>query len=234
MHPDLQALLELQAEDIVVAELEARVAMLDSRQQTLEREMEAAKQNVATARTEIEAEEKRRRDLQGKFDQHRQLQDHNLAQLDKVRKAKEGTAALAQIDMARKVLAQEESELNTLSGRVTTLRQDADFRDLELAELSESQRAIRAELDAERREVQIALQAARIKRESYAQRVSRALLSKYDRIRGRDSRGALWVMQGAACARCNTAVPMQRRNLIAAGRAIEVCEACGVLLYSTA
>ncbi|MFN2397937.1 MAG: zinc ribbon domain-containing protein [Gemmatimonadaceae bacterium] len=234
MHPDLQALLELQAEDIVVAELEARVAVLDSRQQALEREMEAAKQTVTSVRTEIEAEEKKRRDLQGKFDQHRQLQDHNLAQLDKVRKAKEGTAALAQIDMARKVLAQEESELNTLSGRVTTLRQDADFRDLELTELSDSQRAIRAEIDAERREVQIALQAARVKREACAQRVSRAILSKYDRIRGRDSRGALWIMQGAACGRCNTAVPMQRRNLIAAGRAIEVCEACGVLLYSTA
>lgn len=233
MHPDLQALLELQAEDVAVSELEARLAMLDSKQQTLEREIEAVRQSVATARTEIEAEEKKRRDLQGKFDQHRQLQDHNLAQLDKVRKAKEGTAALAQIDMARKVLAQEESELNTLSGRVTSLRQEAEYRDLELTDLSEGQRAIRAEIDAERREVEIALQAARSTREACAQRVSRALLSKYDRIRGRDSRGALWIMRGAACGRCNTAVPLQRRNLIAAGRAIEVCEACGVLLYST-
>ena len=44
--------------------------------------------------------------------------------------------------------------------------------------------------------------------------------------------GALYALRGAACGRCNTAIPLQRRNVMAAGRSVEVCEGCGVLLYA--
>jgi predicted nucleic acid-binding Zn-ribbon protein len=60
------------------------------------------------------------------------------------------------------------------------------------------------------------------------------MLAKYERIRQRDHAHALYPLRGAACGRCNTAIPLQRRNVIAAGRSIEACEGCGVLLYATA
>jgi predicted nucleic acid-binding Zn-ribbon protein len=63
--------------------------------------------------------------------------------------------------------------------------------------------------------------------------VPRSILSKYERIRGREKSFALYQLRGAACGRCNTAIPLQRRNVMAAGRTIEVCEGCGVLLYTT-
>jgi predicted nucleic acid-binding Zn-ribbon protein len=62
--------------------------------------------------------------------------------------------------------------------------------------------------------------------------VPRGILSKYERIRGREKSFALYQLRGAACGRCNTAIPLQRRNVMAAGRTIEVCEGCGVLLYT--
>jgi predicted nucleic acid-binding Zn-ribbon protein len=78
-----------------------------------------------------------------------------------------------------------------------------------------------------------ALREARGRREGSAARVSRGILSKYERIRGRAHEPSLYPLRGAACGRCNTAIPLQRRNAIAAGRSIEVCEGCGVLLYAT-
>jgi predicted nucleic acid-binding Zn-ribbon protein len=48
----------------------------------------------------------------------------------------------------------------------------------------------------------------------------------------RNTSNVLYPLRGQACGRCDTAIPMQRRNAIAAGRAIDVCEACGVLLYA--
>ncbi|HEY7861571.1 MAG TPA: hypothetical protein VIB98_08990, partial [Gemmatimonadaceae bacterium] len=58
------------------------------------------------------------------------------------------------------------------------------------------------------------------------------ILRKYERILSRNTSNVLYALRGQACGRCDTAIPLQRRNAIAAGRAIEVCEACGVLLYA--
>jgi predicted nucleic acid-binding Zn-ribbon protein len=59
------------------------------------------------------------------------------------------------------------------------------------------------------------------------------MLGKYDRIRGKRQR-ALYALRGGSCGNCDTAVPLQRRNMMAGSGQIEVCEACGVLLYAEA
>ena len=43
---------------------------------------------------------------------------------------------------------------------------------------------------------------------------------------------ALFALRGPSCGHCDTAIPLQRRNIMAGTGQIEVCEACGVLLYA--
>jgi predicted nucleic acid-binding Zn-ribbon protein len=207
--------------------MEAQLAALDHERTVLSGAIERARATVDT-------EEHKRRELVLKMQEHKALQDKNIATLDAVRKAREATAAMAQIDITRRVLAQEESELQALTGRVQDLRQAVELQMMELAELEQRQTEERAMLEQQRMEVQGALGEARAKRESSAARVPRQMLAKYERIRGRDRAPALYPLRGAACGKCNTAIPLQRRNVIAAGRSIEVCEGCGVLLYATA
>jgi predicted nucleic acid-binding Zn-ribbon protein len=57
------------------------------------------------------------------------------------------------------------------------------------------------------------------------------MLGKYDRIRGKRTQ-ALYALRGGSCGNCDTSVPLQRRNLMAGTGQIEICEACGVLLYA--
>ena len=45
---------------------------------------------------------------------------------------------------------------------------------------------------------------------------------------------ALYPLRGESCGNCDTAIPMQRRNHMAVNGPIDVCEACGVLLYRAA
>ncbi|MGI8498987.1 MAG: zinc ribbon domain-containing protein [Gemmatimonadaceae bacterium] len=232
MNSDLEALLVLQQEDEVVGGLKSRVRTLEAREQSLVRERDAMAQSLERARAAVEAEEKRRRELEGKVQQHKQLQDHNLAQLDQVRKPKEATAAMLQIEMTRKVLAQEESDLQSMTTRLGELRHAVHEHEMNLELLGETQQAARDEIAAERALLEGELGEAQSKRDDTAQRVSKQVLSKYERIRGRDQGGALYPLRGMACGRCNTAIPLQRRNVIAAGRAIDVCEGCGVLLYA--
>ena len=234
MHPDLVALLALQDDDSAIAGIEARIREVDAQLHVLDRERAVLGDAAERARASADAEERKRRDLALKVQEHKSLQDRNLAALDAVRKAREATAALAQIDLTRRVLAQEESDLQALSTRITDLRQSAELHELELAEVDKRQESERAALAERRSALEQEHAAALDKRTATANRVSRSVLAKYERIRGREKARALYALTGAACGRCNTAIPLQRRNVMAAGRSIEVCEGCGVLLYASA
>ena len=52
-----------------------------------------------------------------------------------------------------------------------------------------------------------------------------------DKIRIRRRTQAAWPVKGTACGACDTAIPMQRRNQMSNHGGIDVCEACGVLMY---
>ncbi|HET7586094.1 MAG TPA: hypothetical protein VFK13_14365 [Gemmatimonadaceae bacterium] len=233
VNADLEALLALQKEDVAIVALEERAEALANRERALDQERAALVDAIARAREAIAAERERHTQLDGKVQQHRALQQRNLAALESVWKAKEATAAMVQVEMARKVLLQEESDLQAMTAQIQRLEQAATLHEAELAEAEERQRGAREQIAAERSQLDAELAAVQETRSERAARVSRPILSKYERIRRRDRTGALYALRGAACGRCNTAIPLQRRNLIAAGRSIEVCEACGVLLYAT-
>lgn len=233
MHPDLEALLALQEQDGAIAALEARLHEVAQEAAALDAERAALSTAVALAKQDADAEERKRRDLAGKMAEHRAIEQRNLGALDAVRKAREANAAWAQLDITRRVIAQEESEMQTLALRINDLRQSAELQAYALAEVEARQGPERAALDARRAEIEGELHALREARGAAAELVSRSLLQKYERIRGREKADALYALRGAACGRCNTAIPLQRRNVMAAGRSIEVCEGCGVLLYAT-
>src|SRR5690606_25697496 len=129
-----------------------------------------------------------------------------------------------QVDIVRRVLVQEESDLQSLDGRIADLKRAEEATLAELGDVDERQSAERADIARLRTELEGELEAARSKRAESATRVPRTILSKYERIRGREKSFALYQLRGAACGRCNTAIPLQRRNVMAAGRTIEVCE----------
>jgi len=230
--PDLEAVLALQAEDAIVAQLNQKLNALDERLKSLDTERTAVEESLARAQSTAETEEKRRRELSVKVEDHKAMQERNLATLDVVRKPKEATAAMSQVDMLRKVLSQEETDLHALSLRVHDLHHAIDGQQKMLGELDARQSEQRAAHAAERKVLEKELQKARSIREERAAHVSKPILRKYERILSRNTSHVLYPLRGQACGRCDTAIPLQRRNAIAAGRAIEVCEACGVLLYA--
>jgi len=230
--PDLEAVLALQAEDTIVAQLNGKLRTLDTKLKALDAERAQLEESLARARQTAEQEEKRRRELAIKVEDHKAMQERNLATLDVVRKPKEATAAMAQVDMLKKVLTQEESELHSLSLRVHDVHHAIDGQQKALDELDARQQEQRAAHAAERAEIEAELAKAKSIRDERAAHVPKSILLKYERILSRNTSNVLYPLRGQACGRCDTAIPMQRRNAIAAGRAIDVCEACGVLLYA--
>ena len=230
MASEVEALLALQEDDARINELENRKRSLEPRMAALDRKRESAATAVARSRAAVEAEERRQRELQGKVAQHKQMQEKNLAQLDAVKRLKEATAAMAQVESARRIIAEDESELQALSRRLTELRATVQSSEAGLAEIEGEQATAREEIEKERAEIDASLGDARAQREGKTTSVSRTLLGKYDRIRTRRTQ-ALYPLRGESCGNCDTAIPMQRRNHMGVNGPIDVCEACGVLLY---
>jgi predicted nucleic acid-binding Zn-ribbon protein len=231
-HPDVEALLGLQVEDQAIREMEARRAALEPRLKEMDATRRAAADSLARAREAINAEEKALRDLQTRVAQHKQLHERNVAQLDSVRRMKEATAAVAQVESARRMLAEEEAALQSMTRRLTDMRAAATAQEAALAILDETHAAERATIESARLEVDGQLAASRGVRAGSAARIERVLLQKYDRIRSVRQDGAIFPLRGPSCGHCDTSVPLQRRNVMMARGSIEVCETCGVLMYA--
>jgi len=233
MQSEVEALLALQEDDTRIAELETRLNALNPRLAALDKKREGAASALARAQSAVEAEERRQRELQGKIQQHKQMQEKNLAQFDAVKRLKEATAAMAQVESARRIIAEDESELTALMRRLGEMRTNVVAQETSLAEVEAEQATAREEIAKERSEIDTALAAARQERSGKTGGVPRALLGTYDRIRTRRAY-ALYPLRGESCGNCDTAIPMQRRNQMSVNGPIDVCEACGVLLYRAA
>ena len=178
MNRDLRSLLALQEDDAEIDRLEAGVRAVDARVAQLDRERAAAVDTVGRARALVAAETVRQRELEDKVRGHRQLKDKYTQQLDLVRRPREATAAMAQLDLTRRVLDAEEGELQALTARLRDLRHAVELHELELAELDESQQPARDAAAAERAAAAEAVAAARARRQEAAGRVSKPALAR--------------------------------------------------------
>ena len=233
MHADVESLLALQSNDDAIAELERQRAALERRSADLDRQRQFAADAVARARAAAEAEERRQGELEARIAAHKQMHERNLSRFDAVRKLRDANAAMAQAEMTRKVLADEESELQSVGRRLHDLRQSISAQESALAELDAEQEEPRAQLAGELEALARAIAEAQARRAQTASTVPRPLLARYDKIRARRRADAVFALRGPSCGNCDTAVPLQRRHQMLASGAIEVCEACGVLLYAT-
>lgn len=229
---DLQALLALQDDDLAIHELETRLAALEPRIRELDARRQRLADGVDRQAALVAAEEKKQAFLREKIAEHRALIDRNQAQLDQVKTMRQATAASAQMEQARKIVAGEESDLLAINRRLEELRGALNGSRGELAALEAEQATAREEVTRERSEIEGELQGARAKRADSAKAVPDALRGKYDRIRNKKRVHVVVALNQLSCGACDTAIPMQRRHAMLSGTTIEMCEVCGVLMYN--
>lgn len=189
---------------------------------------------VERSEAALERELARQRALETRLADTRRLNGTAVTALEAAERLSEAAAAAAQVELTRRTLAEGESEALALTRRVTDLRTAlAAHRDV-LAQVSTEQGAARSGLEAARAAIDAELATARARRQRLASAVSVALLSKYERIAARRKAEALIELRDYCCSACDTAIPLQRRPVMATGSVIEPCEGCGVLLYHRA
>jgi Zn-ribbon protein, possibly nucleic acid-binding len=210
MQQEVEALLALQSDDSGIRELEKELNALDPELADLDRRREQAAAAVGRAQSAVESEEKRQREIQTRLAQHKQQQERNLAQLDEVKRLKEATAAMAQVETTKRMMAEDESEVQACTKRLTELHAVASTTQI-LHDIEAEQQTARGEIGARKEALNEKLAAAREIRNKKSAGVPRPLLAKYDRIRGRRSQ-ALFSLREGSCGNCDTSIPLQRRT----------------------
>ena len=232
MHPELEALLALQEKDQAVTATDESLAALAPEVQALDDALAAAERALGGAQAAIQAAIDRRDELEGKIANYRTMQEQRRQRLEWVRGAKEASTLMAELDLARSVLAKEEAEFMRSGDAVTEAERKAAEAEKALQEVRTQQAPLREALAGKRHAIAAERERAVAERERAATRVGAGLLGRYERIRRGKAPLALYALHGDACGHCFTAVPTQRRALIQRGASIEGCEACGVLLYA--
>src|SRR5439155_152631 len=119
VHPELEPLLALQEKDQAVTATDEALAALAPELATLDEAHAAAERALAVARAGIQAAMDRRDELEGKIANYRTMQDQRRQRLEWVRGAKEASTLMAELDLARSVLAKEEAEFMRSGDAVT-------------------------------------------------------------------------------------------------------------------
>ncbi len=231
MQQELAALLAVQSDDLEIHVIEEKLAALQPRLKELDQRKARITAELERAQVTVTAEEKKQAFLREKITEHKALIDRNQTQMDAVKTMRQATAAVAQMEEARRIVATEESELVAINRRLEEARATLHAQQSALEACTSEQAEARTEVASRQASLDGELTVMRAKRADKAAHVPTPLLSKYDRIRTRRRSQAAWPVHGMACGACDTAIPMQRRNQMSNSGGIDVCEACGVLMY---
>jgi uncharacterized protein len=231
MHSDLVKLLELQAKDDVLSDVDQRLAQLDHNRAALDQRLESARQGVEAAQKALAEGRRRRDELEARIESYRVLQDRRRQRLEQVRNPKEASAVMAELDLARSVMAKEEGEWVRSADAVVQLEHKLQTEESNLKTIESAQAEERAKLEEQRAVVAAEREKANREREASAATIDRPLRIRYDRLRRSRSSAVVVPLVGGSCGGCHTAVPLNRRSQIKAGSVVDGCEACGAILY---
>lgn len=110
MPTDLETLLHLQEKDKAVLAIQNELDGLSPETEALDEAFAAVEQELEAALAELDVASTVRKELEGKIEGYRLMQERKRAKLEFVRGAKEASALMAELDLARSVMAQEETD----------------------------------------------------------------------------------------------------------------------------
>ena len=232
MHPDVQSLLTVQADDLELYQLEDRLAALAPRLAALEKERGKVAGQLDRALASIAAEESRHREASTHLEANRALVERSQRAYESVTSPKEAAAAVTQLEQTKRMFGESEREVAQVQGRINELRHGVADLERALADVAARQADMRSALETERAAIDKEVTVALEKRTNTARAVPPAMLNKYDRVRVRKRSESVFPLRDKSCSACDTAIPTQRRAAMAATGALEMCEGCGVLLYA--
>src|SRR5687767_1973877 len=202
MHADLVKLLDLQTKDAAVVESEQRLAALTSETAALDQVLQRARDILEAARRAAADGARRRDELETRIESYRRLQERRSQRLEQVRNPKDASTLMAELDLARSVMAKEENEWVRSAETVTQLELKAKNGERNVEAIEAAQAGERAEVARRRATLEAERQEALRLREASAGMIEKPLRVRYDRLRKTRPGDVVVPLLGGACGGC--------------------------------
>ncbi|MEN8143361.1 MAG: C4-type zinc ribbon domain-containing protein [Gemmatimonadota bacterium] len=223
---------------LFLQEMDASIGMNTAQARALEAELEG----LGTRVTDVQQQEKGLTETLGRTEEQLKLGERTVQagretlkrlqeRAQEVQNMREHLAARAEVDAARNNLDLAEEEV--LEAMQMFERAKIALQDQQQA-LADAMAVLderKAEIDIERSRLADEIAVQRDQRKNRALRIDERVIDLYDTVRGGRTGSALAPVMDGVCGHCYMAIPKQRQAEIRAGRALIVCEACGVILH---
>lgn len=232
MHPDLPKLLDVQGKDRRLADLGARLEALEVERTVLDAALDRIRSEINSATRTANDFARRRDETAAKLDTQRSNQEKRRVRLEQERNPRLAAQLMADVELARSILAQEESEWMRLADDATVRAAAVTDIEARLAAAEADQAEARASFATRLAELQAEIDVAKAERELSASALDRTLRTRYDRLRAARRTEILVPANKSICTACYTAIPSSRLGrLEAEGLLLEGCEMCGAIIY---
>ena len=230
MREQLVLLLQLQASDAKVRELDTAVTQLPAKLDPLRRDLAKLEGMLTVERDKLTEQETWQRGQRDMIDREREQLKSAQTKFQASKNTKEFNAASREVENKRKAISDRESELKKATEATTAQASQMGGRDKDIealrTELANSEAAMADQL-ANLREQHV--EAKRARDEARGQ-VEKQWLKIYDSLVGKRGYAVAPVIKGV-CQGCHMALPPQLNNILARMQSIETCPRCGRLVY---
>lgn len=231
MKENLARLIELQAVDSELMEIEELKGDLPAQVERLEQDLETLKGAITEKKDRLREIEIEAHGSQGKLDDSREHLKKYQDQLVVVSTNRAYDALMTEMDVARQIIEESEYHLLELQEERSRLDDELKAAKLEAGEKKKRigvQKTTLAETIAESEERAKTLEKERLK---LLAKIAPNYYRSYERIRkARDGRAVVSLTRGS-CGACYNTIPPQRQSEIKAMDRIVTCDNCGVILF---
>jgi hypothetical protein len=230
MRDQLRALAKLSEVDDSARDIDQELKDIPARIAEMRGDVDKLEAMLARERQELEEAERLGRQQEGQLGQSSEMLARAKAKGAKSRNAREVDAAEREMESVRRTMREREEEQGRLREVIKKSRETLEQHQKEVAELrgtiEEDEAKARARID----ELQNQRRTVLTGRDEIANKLEKALVRRYERIRERRGSAVVEVIDGT-CQGCQMQLPPQQQIELQRGEDIQQCPQCVRILF---
>lgn len=230
MREQLLNLLELQACDVKVRELDSAAKQLPAKLDPLRRDLAKLQGMIDAERAKLAETESWRKSQQELIDRERDAFKLAQNKLQASKNTKEFSAASREVENKRKSIGDRETELKKVAEASTTQTAALTARDADVQKLRDELTSSEAAMADQVTSLNNQLAEAKAARDAARAKVETSWVKTYDSLAAKRGYAVAPVIKGT-CQGCHMALPPQLNNILARMQSIEMCPRCGRIVY---
>lgn len=230
MKDQLRSLLQLQAIDAKVRELEATIKSLPARLEPARRDLAKLEGMLAEEKKRLAETETFKKQQESMLEREVEALKAAKGKLGASKTGKEFNAATREIDNKKKAIQEREGEVKKLAEVVNTTGTQVTAHEGDVENIRQNLAGEEADVAARIQVLREEIEKVGAGRAELRAQIEKNLLKTYDSLASKRGYSVAPVAKGV-CQGCHTALPPQLNNILARGESIESCPRCGRIVY---